>query len=331
MNQQLLDELKEITEEEQLYQQGMSGVNAELYMDPESHVVDYKRLVESGKTIQIRTHTRFVHFPEHTHNYVELIYMCTGSTTHIVNGDTIHLQTGELLFLNQNARQEIYPAGRDDIAINFIILPAFFDYSLTMIGEEDNPVRKFLLDCLKSKESDISYLHFQVAEVLPIQNLMENLIWTLHNRQNFNRSIQQATMGVLLMHLMNYMDRARVGSGKEDQELTMSILRYVEDNYRDGELGELAGMLHYDLPWLSRRIKELTGRNYTRLVQEKRMRQAAYLLQVSQLTVAEVAEAVGYENISYFHRLFQKTYGCSPRSYRCQVRNGMTGGTNRME
>jgi AraC-like DNA-binding protein len=166
-------------------------------------------------------------------------------------------------------------------------------------------------------------LHFQVAEVLPIQNLMENLIWTLHNKQNYKRSIQQATMGVLLMHLVNYMDRVSVGQGREDQELTMTILGYVEENYKDGELSELADMLHYDLPWLSRRIKDLTGKTYTQLVQEKRMRQAAYLLQVSRLTVADVAEAVGYENISYFHRLFQKTYGCSPRHYR--IRHSIAG------
>lgn len=323
MNRQLLEELKVITEEEREYLLGNLSVNEGLYMEPESHVVDYKRLVESGKSIQIRTHTRFVHFPEHTHNYVELIYMCSGSTTHIVNGDTIHLKTGELLFLNQNARQEIYPAGKDDIGVNFIILPTFFDYSLTMLGQEDNPIRDFLLNCLQSRESGVSYLHFQVAEVLPIQNLMENLIWTIHNKQNNKRSINQATMGVLLLQLVNYMDRVSVGVGKQPQELTMAILGYVEEHYREGSLSELARMLHYDIPWLSRSIRQLTGKTYTRLVQEKRMRQAAYLLLGSGLTVQNVAEAVGYENISYFHRLFQKTYGCSPRVYR--LRHGIEG------
>ncbi len=31
---------------------------------------------EDGKLIQIRTHTRFVHFPVHNHNFVEVVYMC---------------------------------------------------------------------------------------------------------------------------------------------------------------------------------------------------------------------------------------------------------------
>ena len=115
MNQELLNELRQISREESEYREGKGDVNRGIYMEPETQMVDYKRLIESGKTIEIRTHTRFVHFPQHTHNYVELIYMCSGHTTHIVNGDRIELGTGELLFLNQNATQEIYPAGEDDI------------------------------------------------------------------------------------------------------------------------------------------------------------------------------------------------------------------------
>lgn len=316
MNQELLEELRQITPEEQMYLDGAESVDEGIYMEPKTNVVDYKKLITSGKVIDVRTHTRFVHFPKHTHNYVELIYMCSGSTKHIINGNEIVLEEGELLFLNQNAIQEIMPAGENDIAVNLIILPSFFDYALTMLGDEDNLIREFIIDCLKSKDNDVSYLHFKVADVLPIQNLMENLIWTIHNKQNNKRSINQATMGVLLLQLMNYTEFVDVGKDNSGQELVMSVYKYVEENYRDGSFTDLAEQLHYDLHWLSKTIKQLTGKNYTELLQDKRMRQAAYLLRTSKLTVADIATAVGYENISYFHRLFQKTYGTSPRNYR---------------
>ncbi len=316
MNQELLEELRQITPEEQMYLGGAESVDEGIYMEPKTNVVDYKKLITSGKVIDVRTHTRFVHFPEHTHNYVELIYMCSGSTKHIINGNEIVLEKGELLFLNQNAIQEIMPAGEDDIAVNLIILPSFFDYALTMLGDEDNLIREFIIDCLKSKDNDVSYLHFKVADVLPIQNLMENLIWTIHNKQNNKRSINQATMGVLLLQLMNYTEFVDVGKDNSGKELVMSVYKYVEEKYRDGSFTDLAEQLHYDLHWLSKTIKQLTGKNYTELLQDKRMRQAAYLLRTSKLTVADIATAVGYENISYFHRLFQKTYGTSPRNYR---------------
>ena len=195
MNDEILNQLKVITREEQDILDGKKQINKELYMDSSSNIIDNKKILDHGKLIQVRPHTRFIHFPKHKHNYVEVIYMCQGHTHHIINGENVELKQGELLFLNQNATQEIMPAKEEDIAVNFIILPGFFDRTLLMIGEEENLLREFIIGCLKSEEDKVSYLHFKVAEVLPIQNLIENLIWTIMNNQQNNRSINQITMG----------------------------------------------------------------------------------------------------------------------------------------
>ena len=67
--------------------------------------------------------------------------MCQGTTTHIVNGNQVVLEQGDLLFLNQNAVQEILPAGEYDIAVNFIVLPEFFNTAFSMIGAEENQLK----------------------------------------------------------------------------------------------------------------------------------------------------------------------------------------------
>ena len=63
-----------------------------------------------------------------------------------------------------------------------------------------------------------------------------------------------------------------------------------------------------------------TGKTYTQLIQEKRLAQAAFLLRNTDRNVSDIAVAVGYENISYFHRIFADSYGKSPRHYRVQER-----------
>ena len=316
MTKELLEELKKITPEEEKILGGDGQIDKDAYMHAETDMVDARKLLETGKLIQLRTHTRFVHFPVHTHNYIEVIYMCAGMTRHIVDGQEVELQTGELLFLNQHARQEIYPAGENDIAVNLIILPEFFNYTLGMIGEEKNLLRDFVVNSLIGENETSGYIHFKVADVLPVQNLMENLIWSLWNRQPNRRSINQATMGLLFLQLMNHMDRIETNAENPSQKLMLEVLAYIEENYRDGCLQELAGLLHYDIYWLSREIKTLCGRNYTELVQERRMTQAAYLLENTGMSVLDIAFSVGYENASYFHRLFQKQYGMTPRRYR---------------
>ncbi len=316
MNSELLDKLKVITREEEEILEGKTQINKALYMTSSSNIIDNKKLLDHGKLIQVRPHTRFAHFPKHKHNYVEMIYMCQGQTHHLINGEDVELNEGELLFLNQNATQEILPAGIDDIAVNFIILPEFFDRTLVMIGEEENLLREFIIGCLKREDDKVSYLHFKVADVLPIQNLVENLIWTIMNNQQNVRSINQVTMGLMILQLLNYTEKVSVGKNQYEQELAIRLLRYIEENYRDGKLSELAEVMHCDLYWLSRMVKKLTGKTFTDLLQTKRLNQAAYLLTTTNLTVAEIGLAVGYDNLSYFHRIFFEKYNLSPKKYR---------------
>lgn len=316
MNKNLLDQLKPITLEEQKLLEEHGEIDTAIYMSEASNVVDCNKLLEHGKLIQVRPHTRFVHFPVHTHNYVEVIYMCSGRTHHVINGDDVYLETGELLFLNQHAKQEIYPAGQDDIAINFIILPEFFDYALTMMEEEENLLRDFIVSCLRSQTEEANYLHFKVADILPIQNLVENLIWTILNKQPNKRKINEATMGLLFLQLMNHTDKVEISKRGFKQDLTLTVLRYIEENYKDGELSKLAKNLHYDVYWLSRMIKQSTGKTYIELLQLKRLNQAAYLLCHTKLTVADIGLAIGYDNLSYFHRIFKQKYEVSPKVYR---------------
>ena len=115
MTEELLAELRKITPEEQRILDGQNEIEKDLYVSSGGNIFDAEKLLESGRLISVRPHTRFVHFPEHTHNYVEVIYMCSGSTRHIINGNEVLLKKGELLFLNQNAVQEIYPAGEEDM------------------------------------------------------------------------------------------------------------------------------------------------------------------------------------------------------------------------
>ena len=126
MRKELLDKLKRITPEEEQYLNGTGSVRTEFYAETvgSQFIIDSSKLLAKGRLIELRPHTRFVHFPKHKHNYVELVYMCSGCTTHILNDkETLILKEGDLLFLNQNATQEILPAKESDIAVNFVILP----------------------------------------------------------------------------------------------------------------------------------------------------------------------------------------------------------------
>ena len=316
MHEELIRELSVITDEERQLLEGRNEIDQQIYTEKKEMIVDCDKLLQKGKLIQVRPHTRFVRFPEHRHNYIEVIYMCQGTTTHIVNGKEILLREGELLFLNQNAVQEILPAGKDDIAVNFIVLPEFFDTAFNMISKEENMLKTFLVDALCGKDGETSYLHFHVADILPVQNLVENIVWTIFYDSSNKRSCTQITMGLLFLQLVNYMDKMETGRNRFDTEITAAVLSYIDEHYRSGTLSELAEQMNTDIYWLSREIKKRTGKTYKELLQEKRMQQAVWLLSNSAVSVSDIIESVGYDNTSYFYRKFREKYGMSPKEYR---------------
>lgn len=312
INYGLIKKMMEITEEEKNILSG-GGLNRELYMPDNYSVINSKLLLEKGKLITVRPHTRFIEFPEHSHDYIELVYMCLGNTTHIINGKEVLLSEGELLFLNRNAKHSIPPVGKNDIAVNFIILPEFFNKSISALGNENTPLKSFITNLLdNSGVSD--YLLFKVSQELPVQNLVENLIWSLMNDTKNKRTVNRITMELLFQHLLSCTDSIAY-ENKED-EIVIKFLKYIEDNYRDASLSEAANLLFCDVSWLSREIKKRTGSNYTYILQKRRLEQAVFYLKNTNMKITDIVSAIGYDNISYFYRIFYETYKMTPREFR---------------
>lgn len=316
MKQEILERLRGITEEERrILNEGKDSIQQELYTSSSEFTVDSAKMLEKGKRIMIRTHTRFANFPTHRHNYIEIMYMCSGKTVHCINQDaTVVLQAGDLLFLGQNSSHSICAAQEEDIGINFMILPEFFDEIVGMAGKE-NVLSSFLVSTLK-KSGGSEFLHYHVADILPIQNLVENLVWSLLNEQPDADHINQLTMGLLFAQLVRVTERIEGSAGESDQMFLMQVLRYIEENYRNASLSELAAAQNVSISSISKRIHRVADRTFKELLQEKRLKQAVHLLQDTQMSVTDIIYRVGYDNTSYFHRIFLKEYGVSPWKYR---------------
>ena len=316
MQQALLDQLRKITEEERKILDGEAEVDKDLYTSGRDFTVDSRKMLKEGRLIAVRTHTRFVYFPAHRHNFVEVLYVCEGSLTNIIDGKKVVVNKGELLFLNQFTKHEILKAGQNDIAINFMVLPEFFDVAYSMTGN-DNMLADFLVNVLRQDEERGEYLHFKVAEVLQIQNLLENMIYSLVTGKGDQNRINQTTMGLIFLYLLESVQYAEMRLPNQyENMISMTTLDYIEQQYRTATLTELCEQLHLPMHVLSKMIRKNTGFNFKELLQRKRLSKAAELMCETDLPIGDVIAAVGYENGSYFHRVFKERYNMTPRAFR---------------
>lgn len=98
----------------------------------------------------------------------------------------------------------------------------------------------------------------------------------------------------------------------------IEIMNYVQANYIDITLDDLAEKFFLSKPYLSKYIKEKSGMTFGDLVKKIRMKKAKALLKSSNMTVENIAMSVGYQNVEHFNRLFKKAYDMTPIQFRNQ-------------
>ncbi len=98
----------------------------------------------------------------------------------------------------------------------------------------------------------------------------------------------------------------------------IEIMNYIQANYIDITLDDLAEKFYLSKPYISKYIKEKSGMTFGELVKKIRMKRAKALLKSSNMTVENIALSVGYQNVEHFNRMFKKAYNMTPMQFRNQ-------------
>lgn len=94
------------------------------------------------------------------------------------------------------------------------------------------------------------------------------------------------------------------------------IMNYIQEHYLTVTLDELAEKMKLSKPYLSKYIKDKSDMTFSDIVRNVRLKKARALLKNTSMTVDNIADSVGYQNVEHFIRLFKKKYGMTPVQYR---------------
>lgn len=100
-------------------------------------------------------------------------------------------------------------------------------------------------------------------------------------------------------------------------EKMKTILKYVEDHYVEHiTIDDMAKLTHYSKSHFMKFFKSHMGTGFIEYLNDYRLTMAEHMLRSSDESVLSIAEQNGFENLSYFNRLFKKKYGQSPGKWR---------------
>ena len=104
-----------------------------------------------------------------------------------------------------------------------------------------------------------------------------------------------------------------------DSPIVRKAVSYINEHYHENiKLDDVASHLCVNRSYFSDMFKRKMGINFSDYLTDKRITQAGVLLKKSNMSVSEIALAVGYENQSYFSKVFKSHYDMTPKQYRAE-------------
>ena len=150
------------------------------------------------------------------------------------------------------------------------------------------------------------------ADVETIDLLTRNISQQMEDFQN----IEDLTAWVAAL-LQNFMVATFTKKNMPHSESIYKITRYIQKNYRQKiELQDIAEHLHMTKSYLCRFFKKETGETIINYTNRVRINNSKLLLADTKVPLAEVALLCGFEDQSYFTKVFRGLVGVTPRKYR---------------
>lgn len=258
----------------------------------------------------------------HTHEYLELAYIVSGTFHQRILGKDIIFKQGELCLIDKNCLHQDC-LDTDSACILFIgIANEMFD-SIISNQVADERIISFLQTALLKQKNLWQYLHFKPMNYS--NNDIDGYFLSLMNELIRHDKASSYICHGLLMRIFHLLSSGYDISLSSKMQKRMNwllyeeIISYIKQNYRDITIKQLSEHFHFHEDYFNRMIKSKTGMTYTQYVQNLRLEEAEDLLRDTELTIDDIATRVGYLNKGYFYKIFTEKNHMTPARFRKEI------------
>lgn len=248
----------------------------------------------------------------HSHEFFEFVFIERGVTLHSYEGDTQILTTGDV-FIILPGEAHSYISTNNTALYNLL-------FTIEALAGIEKHIEKLEgLQKLMSGKRDIVRLHGGLAEMQEMQVTLERMMWEQLNKPvGWELKVRSLFESLLVTYARLFGNRrAADNGGIANFNHIMKAVSFIESNYdKDVPLEDVAKESGLSTGYLSRQFKSVLGTSPSEYARNYRMAKAAELLRAEGNSVADVADKLGFSDISLFSRQFKQVTGVSPTGFR---------------
>jgi AraC-like DNA-binding protein len=278
-------------------------------------VVAENNIIPESRDVFVLRHFRHTKLDLHSHNFFEISYVFRGKCRLSFEKTFHELGEGELCIIAPYSSHDIEIEDDDTTVITILIRKSTFNSTFFSLLSQKDLLSYFFRTILYGN-SNANYLLFFTENTEALKKIIKNL--TIENFRNDPYTNNCCISWVNLLFsivLRNYGQTIQFYDYELGSDFSL-ILQYIQRNYLNLSLAELARHFHYSESHLSILIRKNTGHSFSELVKRLKMADAMDYLKNTSMKISEIAEATGYNSNDHFSRVFRSFYGKSPQEFR---------------
>lgn len=249
---------------------------------------------------------------------LHFVYAFSGDVCIVTEQDTFVLKEGQLGIIDTDFPHKITEHTPDSFVINWLIYKPYIAELLGVKSHRSPLFNEFFSRAFYPGGAHRDFVLADTRSDELFRYWFSRAVYEFVYKRPFSLDQLDVLLMEITVHLMR--DYSLLFDAEGDHlPLTnkiKTILDYIDLNLQDVTLSSAADALFFSPNHLSRIVKTQTGCTFLELVHKARLREASFLLRDPERPVVDVAHMVGYNNLSYFYRIFRERYNMSPKEYR---------------
>jgi len=251
----------------------------------------------------------------HWHPELEVSYIYEGTARYHIDYDFFNSQEGDIILVRPNGMHSIHPINKEkhvmdtfQFHLDMIGLSNVDQVSLHYLQPLQNSVYKFV-HCIKPNMPGYTEIKKTLFEIFQLAKV-ESRHFEILLKSKLHEFIY-------LLYFHRYVVRKTTDDTYRKNEKIRQLIDYINNNYHQNlTIDFLADFIGYSKTHFMTVFKQHTGTSCTEFVIQVRLSKACELLVNSTNSILEIANEVGFNNLSNFNRQFKSYYLLTPSQYR---------------
>lgn len=258
----------------------------------------------------------FTCFPMHWHEELEIVYVQNGRAVYMIDFETYIVEQGDILIIPPASLHSFEQYHNESFNAATII------FSQNMINGNlvDICSAKYIVPIFQNEIYLTTYIPKADVHNQPLAEYMLHAVQEHINRDTaYELRIRIDFLNIIQYCFQQqlYTKVKRSVSSTRTMAQIKTITNYIEEHYADKiTLEDLAALANISVYHLSHIFKNCTGQSPNEYLNFYRLTKAANKLTSEDTPILTIAIECGYNNISYFNRVFKRRYGITPKAYR---------------